>query len=218
MRHVLEAIDDAMKVLTAHNLGFDHEAEPTYWRRRTRKVNYLARKLPEEDSITDVLTRALEYVRDNSLPDSYLKRNQVCFPQQQPRRQQRRLGPYGRTTDIQARSLNQSFLDLRIEAKILFDGSDVDHYCGENGLLRFSDVEPYTDQPIGMMIGYTLRDDAAWLSRIEANAIASSQVRGFGNVTVGGTTVRISSSISVATNEVSVIHLVLPFRTDPDCR
>lgn len=216
--HSLDAIDQAMRVLDTLGLGFDHEAEPTYWRRRTRKVNAVMTKLPEEDAITDVLTRALEHVRENSPATSFLRRNEICFPQQQPRKQQRRLGPHARTTDIQVRSLSRSFLDLRIEAKVLFDTADVAHYCGDKGLLRFSDVEPYTDQPIGMMIGYSLRDDARWLLDIERRSLRRAEVKSFEDVLVGGRTARISISTRQSSAEVGVLHLLLPFRTSPDCR
>ena len=216
--HSLDAIDQAMRVLDALELGFDYEAEPTYWRRRTRKVNAVATKLPEEDSITDVLTRALEHVRENSPPTSYLRRNEICFPQQQPRKQQRRLGPHARTTDIQVRSLSRSFLDLRIEAKVLFDTADVAHYCGEKGLLRFSDIDPYTDQPIGMMIGYSLRDEARWLPDIERVSSTNVAVKTFEDVLVSGRTIRMSMSTRHSSADVGVVHLLLPFRTDPDCR
>ncbi|WP_454882632.1 hypothetical protein [Sphingomonas oryzagri] len=218
LAHSLDAIDKAMRVLDAQGLGFDHHAEPTYWRRRARKVDSVTIRLPEEDSVTDVLTRALEHVRENSPATSYLRRHEICFPQQQPRRQQRRLGPHARTTDIQVRSLSRSFLDLRIEAKVLFDTADVAHYCGEKGLLRFSDAEPYTDQPIGMMIGYSLRDDARWLSDIEQTSSMSVMVKSFEDVLVGERIVRMSISTRQSADDVSVVHLLLPFRTDPDCR
>lgn len=216
--HSLDAIDQAMRILDMQDLGFDHHAEPTYWRRRTRKVGTIQTKLPEEDSITDVLTRALEHVRERAPAASYLRRNEICFPQQQPRKQQHRLGPHARTTDIQVRSLSRAFLDLRIEAKVLFDTADVAHYCGDKGLLRFSDAEPYTDQPIGMMIGYTLRDDSRWLADIEQASLKNATVRVFEDILVGGRTVRMSISKRQSADDVSVFHILLPFKTDPDCR
>lgn len=214
----LGAIDQAMAVLTARGLGYNHEAEPSYWRRRTRTVANILSKLPEEDSITDVLSRALEYVREHAPATSYLRRNQICFPPQQPRKQQRKLGTHALTTDIQVRSLSRSFLDLQIEAKVLFEARDVKHYCGGKGLLRFSDRDPYTDQPVGMMVGYSLRDDMRWIGEIEANTAAYTQVRSFADVRVGGRTVRVSVSSRHKMQDVTVIHLFLPFRTDPDAR
>lgn len=214
----LTAIYAAMTVLASKGLGSDHELEASYWRNRKRKVGKIATRIPAEDSITDVLTRALELVRERSAPTGYLRRHEIAFIPQQPRKIQSRLGSSAQTTDIQVRSLKQSMLDLRIEAKVLFDGADVTHYCGDKGLLRFSDTEPYTDKPVGMMIGYSLREEAGWMGKIEAKSVPSAMVRSFEDVTVAGRTLRMSMSTRPSSTDVAVIHLLLPFNTDPDCR
>jgi hypothetical protein len=212
---VLAALREAMAFL-AHG---DHETKAGYWCTGTRLAKGIKVHLPQEDAITDALTRALEAIRQQSSPDDLLRRRQICFPSQQPRSKQSRLGSSALTTDIQARSLETVYLDLRIEAKVLFGGGDVAHYCGEKGLLRFSDPEPYTDQPVGMMIGYAVRrDDAHWAKSIQAKAGSSKQVKGFQPVAVDGEEVLSSTLLTHAHGEVLVLHLFLPFETKPSAR
>jgi hypothetical protein len=213
------ALREAMTVLAQHGIGFDHETKRGYWGGGKRSVKGTRVLLPRENAITDALTRALEVVRQDASPDDLLRKRQICFPPQQPRSRQSRLGSDALTTDIQARSLETSYLDLRIEAKVLFGSGDVIHYCGDKGLLRFANAEPYTEQPVGMMIGYSVRhDEAHWANRIQAKASGSPEVRSFQHVTLETEEILSSTLTSHASGEVLVLHLVLPFETKPSAR
>jgi hypothetical protein len=212
---VVSALRQAMDVLSSG----DHEKKIGYWCKGTRSIKGTKVHLPQEDSITHALTEALEIVRQHSAPDDFLKKRQISFPQQQPRPKQSRLGKSALTTDIRAYSLEEIYLDLRIEAKVLFGSSDVTHYCGEKGLLRFSNPEPYTQQAVGMMVGYSVRhDDGHWTKRIEAKASGVAPVKSFQVIDLGGEELLSSTLASHACGEVLVVHLMLPFETKPSAR
>ena len=216
---VIAALREAATILATQGLGYDHESAQGYWGAGKRSIRKQAVLLPRENAITHVMTDALEIIRLNAKANDLLHKQQVCFPQQQPRKKQKRVGSDALTTDIQARSLAIPYLDLRIEAKILFGSRDTDHYCGENGLLRFANAEPYTDQPVGMMLGYAVRHtDAHWLKNIEVKASKSSQVKSFNSVMVGSEELLASTLPSHATGEVIVLHVLLPFETKPSAR
>jgi hypothetical protein len=212
---IIAALREAANLLA----NGSHEAKTGYWCTGTRSVKSTQVQLPQEDAITHALIEALERVRQDASPDDLLRRRQICFPQQQPRSKQSRIGKHALTTDIQAWSLESDFLDLRIEAKVLFAGGDVTHYCGKKGLLRFSDVEPYTDKPIGMMVGYTVRhDDRHWTQRIQAKAKGSPEVKAFQPVIVENEEIFGSTLVSHECGEVLVLHIFLPFESKPSAR
>lgn len=212
------ALREAAIILHAKGLPFDHEHEG-YWGDGKYRVLGAGVKVPLENGITDSLVRALQIVRTNAPMDHPISELQVYFVQQQPRETQKKVGSKAYTTDIQIRSLKVEYLDLRVEAKVLFDASDVTAYCGNEGLLRFAHPEPYTDQHVGMMLGYSVRhDDAHWLNRIEAKAMPFQPVKPFADVVLDNDVVRTSTTASHATGEVLVIHLMLPFETAPSAR
>lgn len=214
-----DALRDAANILNAHGLGFDHTAADGYWASGSRKAKGSNVVLPLENGITDPLVRALELVRAAAPPEHLISRYQVYFVQQQPRKRQNKVGSKAYTTDIQIRSLVVPELDLRIEAKVLFGGGDVTAYCGKNGLLRFADAEPYTDQHVGMMLGYSVRrDDDYWLKEIQKTATSLTAVKPFETLDLDGSLVTGSLVTSHATGQVLVLHLLLPFETNPSAR
>ncbi|WP_152528019.1 hypothetical protein [Sphingobium lactosutens] len=213
------ALRDAADILGSYGLGFDHTALDGYWASGSRKAKGSDVVLPMENGITDPLVRALELVRAAAPPEHLISRYQVCFVQQQPRKKQNKLGSKAYTTDIQVRSLVVPDLDLRIEAKVLFGGGDVAAYCGKNGLLRFADAEPYTDQHVGMMLGYSVRrDDAHWFKEIQKTATSLTAVGPFEMLDLDGGRVTGSLVNSHATGQVLVLHMLLPFETNPSAR
>lgn len=215
----LAALREAAAMLAAQSLGYDHESAKGYWGSGKRLVRKQPVKLPRENAITHVMVQALDIIRENAGADDLLRKQQVCFPSQQPRKRQNRLGSDALTTDIQARSLLNPYLDLRIEAKVLFGSSDVAQYCGKDGLLRFADAEPYTDQPIGMMVGYTVRhEDSRWLKDIDARGSKAAQVKSLSSLALGGEILLATTLPSAATGEVVVLHVLLPFETKPSAR
>ncbi|MGA1859863.1 hypothetical protein VH569_28085 [Azospirillum sp. 11R-A] len=215
----IESIQQAGVLLASKGLGFDHTLSDGYWSEKPREVYKTKVRVPLENGITDPLVRALEVVRQSAPEDHLISRLQVCFVQQQPRATQKRVGSKAYTTDIQIRSLKVEKLDLRVEAKMLFAGKDVSAYCGPDGLLRFADAEPYTDQPVGMMLGYSARrDDAHWLKLIEGKSKPSDAVIGFHQVGLASGPVSASVLRSHATQNVVVLHMLLPFESDPSAR
>lgn len=215
----VEALQQAAAILNSNGLGFDHTKAAGYWSSRPRRAGRTPVRVPLENGVTDPLVRALELVRRSAANDHLISTLQVYFVQQQPRATQKRVGSKAYTTDIQIRSLTVEHLDLRVEAKVLFAGRDVTAYCGQDGLLRFAHAEPYTDQPVGMMLGYTgRRADPHWLNSIEKKARSLPDVIGFHQVDLGRATVSASLVKSHATGSVLVLHLLLPFETDPSAR
>lgn len=215
----VEALQQAAAILTSNGLGFDHTKADGYWSTKSRRAGKTHVRVPLENGVTDLLVRALELVRRSAANDHLISTLQVYFVQQQPRAKQKRVGSKAYTTDIQIRSLAVEHLDLRVEAKLLFEGKDVTAYCGQDGLLRFAHAEPYTDQPVGMMLGYTgRRNDPHWLNSIEKKAGCSPDVIGFHELNLGGATVSASLVRSHAAGSVLVLHLLLPFETDPSAR
>lgn len=213
------ALREAATILEQDGLGSDHRKLKGYWGSGKRSIKGTKVQLPRENGITHALTLALEMVRLEALPDDLLSKRQVCFPCQQPRANPSRLGSDALTTDLQARSLESPYLDLRIEAKVLFGGGDVAHYCGGKGLLRFASAEAYTEQPVGMMLAYSVRhDEAYWAERIQAKASPSPEVRSFQHIVLDGDEILSSTLLSHACGQVLVLHLVLPFETNPSAR
>lgn len=214
-----DALREAAEILDTNGLGFDHTEAAGYWASGSRMAKGSYVVLPQENGITDPLVRALELVRAAAPPEHLISRYQVCFVQQQPRKKQNKVGSKAYTTDIQVRSLVVPDLDLRIEAKVLFGGGDVSAYCGKNGLLRFADTEPYTDQHVGMMLGYSVRrDDAHWLKEFQKAATSLTAVGSFETLDLAGNLITGSLVTSHATGHVLVLHMLLPFETKPSAR
>jgi hypothetical protein len=143
--------------------------------------------------------------------------NQVFIVQQQPREMQNKLGSAAFTTDIQFASSSVTYLDLRIEAKRLLGGSHVNDYVGDEGLLRFAHSEPYTVQPVGMMLGYMFRHDRDhWFSKI--NQHKPSIVPKLEPLKVGRWSVPGCVIANPSVGGVLVLHLLLTLPSRPDAR
>ena len=174
--------------------------------------------LPLENAITDALTRACETIRRDRRPNHFLIDKQIFIASQQPREIQNQLGDIAFTTDIKIASLSLHYLDLRVEAKRLLGGGDTGEYCGPDGLLRFAHTEPYTSAPLGMMLGYTFRhDDAHWHADIQSHA-AKHGVSTFTNLRTGRWTTNANMMTSSSAGNVLVLHVLLPFDSNPSIR
>lgn len=226
-----EFVDVALSVLRRAERDL---RSPTTWSRfaqregwwlgaQRKSANGAKVAVPSEDAITDALMELAEAIRKETLDDDPLKRQQITFDPQVRRPPHPRIGRKALTTDIRIRSLAIPDLEVRIEAKLLFRPKDLtDAYCGDKGLLRFADPRhPYTDRPIGFMLGYALQDHGAdWDARIRTALPGIGQVKSTGEVGAGGET-RPVSDMEWGTEErqkVSVIHLFMEFDTDPSCR
>lgn len=215
----VEALYEASEVLAQKRLPFDHETVNGYWRAGQYNVRGTQVEVPEENGITDALVRALQNIGEAVHETDPINEYEIYFAQQQPRAIQNSLGSKAYTTDIQIRSRKLAYLDLRIEAKVLFSGADATAYCGQQGLLRFAHPEPYTDQIVGMMLGYSIRQsDEHWLTRIQQKSQPQTCVLDFDQLKIGARDLYGSTLSSHATGKVVVLHLLLPFNSRPSSR
>lgn len=217
--HVVGLLIEAADRIVQKKPGFDYQAEASWWATRKRKVRKQDVRIAFEDSVTDALRRSLDSIRKELPSGDFFRRNNIYIAEQQPRLRQRRLGPRAQTTDLQFASLDLDYLDLRVEAKPLFDNNDADRYCGPDGLLRFADSQPYTDKAVGMMLGFTFRhDDDHWHNRIADVASGKYGVDAFETVNAGNRALRTSAMKWRGTNDVRVVHLMLSFPSSPCAR
>ena len=179
-------------------------------------------RLPSEDAITDALEEiAKEILRDMRPADPLT--DHLDFDAQVIRPPHRRIGRKALTTDIRVKSTLVEALEVRIEAKLLFSPKDVTSaYLGPKGLLRFADPQaPYTDRPIGIMLGYSLQDHAPdWTSLTRKGLKQVTEVLATDDI-IAGSRQRLVSDLSWGTEErqkVTVIHLHMTYDTEPSCR
>lgn len=178
--------------------------------------------LPSEDAITHALEEiAKEILRDLRLADPLT--DHLDFDAQVIRPPHHRIGRKALTTDIRIKSTVVEALEVRIEAKLLFSPKDIQSaYLGPEGLLRFADPQaPYTDRPIGFMLGYSLQDHAPdWTSLTREGLKRISGVIATDEVAAGSRQYLVSD-LSWGPEEwqkVSVMHLHMTYETEPSCR
>ncbi|HEY5720899.1 MAG TPA: hypothetical protein VIT45_01120 [Allosphingosinicella sp.] len=216
--NVVALLKSAARRISRGEEGFDYQSRKSWWGSGSYPVLNGHVRLPLENSITDALARACEAIRRGRRPNHFLIEKQIFIAQQQPREQQAQLGDTAYKTDIQIASSSLHYLDLRIEAKRILGGGDVTDYCGEEGLMRFAHAEPYTNQPVGMMLGYIFRhDDVHWQAEIEGRAVANGATC-FGTLRAGRWILPSCTVTSPTVGEVLVIHLLLPFESKPSAR
>jgi hypothetical protein len=216
---VISALIEAETLIQTGKAPFNFLSKQGWWRVGTASVRGQPVKVPAENSITDLLVRTLEQIRNAAGTGDLLHRQGILFSQQAPRHTQDRIGSKALTTDIRAVSASLPYLDLRIEAKVLLEGKDVSAYCGKEGLLRFGDVkEPYTDAPVGMMLGYFLRHDGTyWQKAIETKIGPMTSITNASGITFTGK-VLLACDLDRAAARTTVLHLTLSFDTDPNAR
>jgi len=216
---IIVALREAETAIITGKSPVDHLNMPTWWRTSRQTFGKHIVKVPSEDSVTDVLVRTLEMIKAASLDDDFLRIQQISFSDQQKRRSQSRVGRGAYSTDIRVVSGLVADLDLRIEAKIMLGGNDATAYCGPDGALRFGDpVNPYTDAPIGMMLAYAVRHDAAkWRLDIERKLVGFDAINSADDILAGGETL-LASDLEVGDRPVTVVHLTLCLETDPSIR
>lgn len=194
-----------------------------WWLSASRKstAGYHVR-LPSEDAITDALEEiAKEILRDMRPADPFT--DHLDFDAQVIRPPHRRIGRKALTTDIRVKSTLVDALEVRIEAKLLFSPKDIPSaYLGPKGLLRFADPQaPYTDRPLGFMLGYSLQDHARdWTSLTRDGLKKVTEVLATDEI-VAGSRRHLVSDLSWGTEErqkVTVIHLHMNYDTEPSCR
>jgi hypothetical protein len=215
-RSVVAMLDcAAARVAADHPVAFSRRKG--WWGEGGHKVLGHDVRIPLENAVTDALVRTCKDLRRTRRPNHFMVQKQIFIVQQQPRELQDRLGSAAYTTDIQFASSSVPYLDLRVEAKRLLDGSHVSDYVGAEGLLRFAHPEPYTVQPVGMMLGYIFRHDRThWLASIGSQkppSIPALQPLKVGRWSVPGSIVT-----NPSVGDVLVLHLLLSFPSQPDAR
>lgn len=215
-----EAADDLAD--PANLAGF---IRPGWWRNKAR-VNERGIKVsvPNEDAITDAIVERIHQLKEIAPVGSVIAANRtMSIRAQELRRGQAGIGPLGlKDTDITAYRFDQVGLDLRIEAKVVFDGDDLTkEYLSERGILRFADAEnPYTREILGGMVLYCLtKSGGHWRDQVAAGLQSLPSVEDVGRVA------RVNSDESVlccdvrrgagACGRVTVIHFELRFETNP---
>lgn len=205
----------AARVAADHPVAFS--TRKGWWGEGGHKVLGHDVRIPLENAVTDALVRTCKDLLKRRRPNHFLVQKQVFVVQQQPREVQDQLGSAAYTTDIQFASSSVPDLDLRIEAKRLLGGSHVGDYLGSEGLLRFAHREPYTVQPVGMMLGYAFRHDRAhWLASIGRQM--PSSVSTLQQLKVGRWNVPGSIVANPTVGDVLVLHLLLSVPSRPDAR
>lgn len=179
-------------------------------------------RLPSEDAITHALEEIAKAILIDTRPADPLT-DHLGFDAQVVRPPHGRIGRKALTTDIRVKSTLVDDLEVRIEAKLLFSPGDiVGAYLGPKGLLRFADPKaPYTDRPIGFMLGYSLQDHAPdWTHLTRVGLKAVDKVSAIDRIAAGSKE-HLVSDLSWGGEErqkVSVIHIHMNYETDPSCR
>lgn len=215
---IVELMNEARDCIVRGDMEFDYQARKTWWGTGLYPIRGRTVTLPLENSITDALARSCETLRRSLKPSDFMIRKQISIAQQVPRRIQNALGDAAYTTDLQFASLTLHDLDLRIEAKRIFGADDITEYCGEEGLLRFSHDEPYTDRPVGMMLGYSLRHEHPHWNEAIANHRQVQGVYQFGSVRIAGLALPTCLAHSRTVGDVLVVHMLMDFESRPSAR
>lgn len=199
--------------------------KPGWWRTKARaNERGIMVSVPNEDAITDAIVERIHQLKEIAPDGSVIAANRtMSIRAQELRRGQAGIGPLGlKDTDITAYRFDQIGLDLRIEAKVVFDGDDLTkEYLSDRGILRFADAEnPYTREVLGGMVSYCVtKAGGHWRDQIATGLRSLPSVEDVGRVA------RVGSDASLlccdvrrgggACGRVTVIHFELRFQTDP---
>lgn len=193
-----------------------------WWLKRKQKVKGGTVRIPSEDAMTDAIEEIAERLLKASRPADPAQEH-LAVHTQSKRPPHRRIGPKALKNDIRVRSTVTDELDLRIEAKPLWSKAQLDStYMGPKGMLRFADpAHPYTDRPVGMMLGYALRDPIPdWHAQTRSGLAVVSQASNVDDVTSAGESLPACDLTwgSAPDQKVCVVHLIMKFETDPTSR
>ncbi len=193
-----------------------------WWLKRQQKAMGGVVRIPSEDAMTDAIEEIAERLLKASRPADPAQEH-LAIHTQSKRPPHRRIGPKALKNDIRIRSTITDELDLRIEAKPLWSKAQLKGaYLGSKGLLRFADpVHPYTDRPIGMMLGYALRDlTPDWTTQTRSGLTTLSQASNVDDIMLAGESIPACDLTwgSASHQKVCVIHVIMNFETDPACR
>ena len=193
-----------------------------WWLKRQQKVKGGTVRIPSEDAMTDAIEEVAERLLKASRPADPAQEH-LAVHTQSKRPPHRRIGPKALKNDIRIRSTVTDELDLRIEAKPLWSKAQLKGtYLGSKGMLRFADpAHPYTDRPIGMMLGYALRDPTPdWKTQTRSGLAAVSQASNVDDITSAEESIPACDMTwgSAPHQKVCVVHVIMNFETDPASR
>ncbi len=215
---VVAAVDEAGSRLRDVDRVRCYSSLQGWWRRSEhRNPSGVMVKAPAEDAITHALVVELERLRNDSRKGDPLFDLNIAFVEQQPRRNQKRIGPDALTTDIRAFVPDVRGLDMRIEAKVLRHRSDlIAEYLGPRGMLRFADDDnPYADTPVGAMLAYVVAPiDPDFTEALVTDLSRTDQALLIDRLTIGETLLPACDLVR-ADGRVTVLHMSQIHETSP---
>lgn len=193
-----------------------------WWLKRQQKVKGGSVRIPSEDAMTDAIEEIAERLLKASRPADPAHEH-LSVHTQSKRPPHRRIGPKALKNDIRIRSTVTDELDLRIEAKPLWSNAQLSvTYLGSEGMLRFADPDhPYTDRPVGMMLGYALRDPTPdWKTQTRASLAVVSQASNVDEIMSAGERIPACDLTwgNAPHQKVCVVHVIMKFETEPASR
>lgn len=131
-----------------------------------RASPYSGNRIPSETAVSEALVDEIDRLRriaagqgvDRLEAMGFGGFGDLCFSVEQPRVVKTGIGDRSKPTDIRVYRTGATTIDLRIEAKTLLSNADIKaEYLSERGMMRFCDpAEPYTIEPYGGMLAYTV--------------------------------------------------------------
>jgi hypothetical protein len=199
----------------------DFECKSDWFKPRSKNI-------PREPSVSRALTDLMnEMWADQQVHGSGYREGDVRHLRvecERPRPKDPGLSDHSKPTDFSIVIINESILDLRLEAKTIVKHSDIARdYLGSKGLERFEDsVNPYTLQRYGGMIAYVVdQTDDYWISEIDsrlAEKLGSTRCR---RLEIDGRNLPISThslNYDGDSYDISVVHLALEIDAKPSLR
>ena len=189
---------------------------------RERKRQKAIVRAPIEDAITSEL---ILYVRDAYRmipPRHFLRENNVHFVAEHPVPSDIRAGRYSLKADFfVSMAASQNEPELTIEAKPLRSKADIKRlYLADKGIGCFLEEEPYTDQPLGAMLSYTISDGGQSLRAEVRTALSAYQPKALhlADAMISGEPAPIPLSRherrKPGLNPISILHLEMIFAPD----
>jgi len=228
---VVAGLREAARKIGSEELRPHYEARRG-WFGRVRKDQGGSR-IPKEEAISQALVEVLKRMRSEQLVEGHFRDSidltRMEFNVETPRRVEEGIGSQALPTDIMI-GVIQDEIDLRIEAKNVIRGSEIDReYLGPRGLGRFEDLRsPYTMERFGGMLAYVMDEDVVtWQARIHQAIRAAQPPLTILSTTVAGESLITTSHDREVDNPLhgirqrcrtDVIHLVLEFEADPSLR
>jgi len=185
--------------------------------------------IPEETAVSQALLETMRSIKDEYLlgdEESALgfelgDLDRLEFSLEDNRAERRTIGRFARPTDFRFYFRETGGMDLRIEAKTLLVGGDINSaYLSDRGINRFSDPEePYTTDLIGGMVAYTVSENRVhWRAKVQERLQSNFEhdlPEPVGSILFNNVAYKNKKETR---DEVLVFHFVLEFDADPRAR